>query len=129
MYLSDVGILNSILKINIDDILTDNLSLYKGIIAENYVANQLVSNGFDLYYWKNNNKAEVDFLLYTSDGIIPIEVKAGNNTQAKSLNIYNETYKPKYAIRISTKEFGYNPKTKIKSIPLYAVFLLKKLQD
>ena len=129
LYLSDVGILNSILKINLDDILTDNLSLYKGIIAENYVANQLVSNGFDLYYWKNNNKAEVDFLLYTSDGIIPIEVKAGNNTQAKSLNIYNETYKPKYAIRISTKEFGYNPKTKIKSIPLYAVFLLKKLQD
>ena len=129
LYLSDVGILNSILKINIDDILTDNLSLYKGIIAENYVANQLVSNGFDLYYWKNNNKSEVDFLLYTSDGIIPIEVKAGNNTQAKSLNIYNETYKPKYAIRISTKEFGYNPKTKIKSIPLYAVFLLKKLQD
>lgn len=129
LYLSDVGILNSILKINLDDILTDNLSLYKEIIAENYVANQLVSNGFDLYYWKNNNKAEVDFLLYTSDGIIPIEVKAGNNTQAKSLNIYNETYKPKYAIRISTKEFGYNPKTKIKSIPLYAVFLLKKLQD
>lgn len=129
LYLSDVGILNSILKINLDDILTDNLFLYKGIIAENYVANQLVSNGFDLYYWKNNNKAEVDFLLYTSDGIIPIEVKAGNNTQAKSLNIYNETYKPKYAIRISTKEFGYNPKTKIKSIPLYAVFLLKKLQD
>lgn len=129
LYLSDVGVLNSILKINLDDILTDNLSLYKGIIAENYVANQLVSNGFDLYYWKNNNKAEVDFLLYTSDGIIPVEVKAGNNTQAKSLNIYNETYKPKYAIRISTKEFGYNPKTKIKSIPLYAVFLLKKLQD
>ena len=125
LYLSDVGILNSILKINMDDILTDNISLYKGIIAENYVANQLICNGFDLYYWKNNNKAEIDFLLYTSDGIIPVEVKAGNNTQAKSLNIYNEIYNPKYAIRISTKEFGYNPKTKIKSIPLYAVFLLK----
>ena len=125
LYLSDVGILNSILKINIDDILTDNISLYKGIIAENYVANQLICNGFDLYYWKNNNKAEIDFLLYTSDGIIPVEVKAGNNTQAKSLNIYNEIYNPKYAIRISTKEFGYNPKTKIKSIPLYAVFLIK----
>ena len=125
LYLSDVGILNSILKINIDDILTDNISLYKGIIAENYVANQLICNGFDLYYWKNNNKAEIDFLLYTSDGIIPVEVKAGNNTKAKSLNIYNEIYNTKYAIRISTKEFGYNPKTKIKSIPLYAVFLLK----
>ena len=40
--------------------------------------------------------------------------------------IYNEKYKPKYMIRISTKEFGYNNQTKIKSIPLYATFLLKE---
>ena len=125
LYLSDIGILNSILKISIEDILTDNISLYKGIIAENYVANQLVCNGHDLYYWKNVATSEVDFLLYTKDGIIPIEVKAGNSTQSKSLNIYCDTYKPKYAIRISTKEFGYNPNTKVKSVPLYATFLIK----
>jgi len=124
LYLSDVGILNNILKLNIDDILNDNLSLYKGIIAENYVANQLICNGYDLYYWKNDNTSEVDFLLYTKDGIIPVEVKAGDSTQSKSLNIYSNTYKPKYSIRISTKEFGYNPETKIKSVPLYAVFLI-----
>ena len=125
LYLSDIGILNSILKISIEDILTDNISLYKEIIAENYVANQLVCNGHDLYYWKNEATSEVDFLLYTKDGIIPIEVKAGNSTQSKSLNIYCNTYKPKYAIRISTKEFGYNPNTKVKSVPLYATFLIK----
>ena len=125
LYLSDIGILNSILKISIEDILTDNISLYKEIIAENYVANQLVCNGHDLYYWKNVATSEVDFLLYTKDGIIPIEVKAGNSTQSKSLNIYCDTYKPKYAIRISTKEFGYNPNTKVKSVPLYATFLIK----
>ena len=84
----------------LNDILNDNISLYKGIIAENYVANQLISNGHNLYYWKNNNTAEIDFLLYTQDGIIPIEVKGGNNTQAKSLNIYNNIFKPKYSIRI-----------------------------
>ena len=124
LYLSDVGILNNILKLSITDILEDNISLYKGIIAENYVANQLICNGYDLYYWKNNSTAEVDFLLYTSDGIIPVEVKSGDSTQAKSLNIYNSIYKPKYSIRISTKDFGYNPETKIKSIPLYATFLI-----
>ena len=124
-YLSDVGILNNLLKINMVDILTDNISLYKGIIAENYVANQLKANGFELYYWKNNNEAEVDFLLYTKDGIIPVEVKAGNSSKSKSLNNYIKMFTPKYAIRISTKEFGYNPKTKIKSIPLYATFLIK----
>ena len=125
LYLSDVGILNNILKLNIEDILNDNISLYKGVIAENFVANQLVCNGFDLYYYRSNNTSEVDFLLYTKDGIIPVEVKAGNATQSKSLKLYIEKYKPKYAIRISTKDFGYDSKTNIKSIPLYATFLIK----
>ncbi len=124
LYLSDVGILNNILKLNIEDILSDNISLYKGVIAENFVANQLICNRFDLYYYKNNT-SEVPFLLYTKDGIIPVEVKAGNATQSKSLKLYIEKYKPKYAIRISTKDFGYDPKTNIKSIPLYATFLIK----
>ena len=125
LYLSDVGILNNILKLNIEDILSDNISLYKGVIVENFVANALVCNGFDLYYYRSNNTSKVDFLLYTKDGIIPLEVKAGNATQSKSLKLYIEKYNPKYAIRISTKDFEYDPKTNIKSIPLYATFLIK----
>lgn len=125
LYLSDVGILNNILKLNIEDILSDNISLYKGVIAENFVANQLVCNGFDLYYYRSNNTSKVDFLLYTKNGIIPVEVKTGNATQSKSLKLYIEKFKPKYTIRISTKDFGYDPKTNIKSIPLYATFLIK----
>lgn len=124
-YLSDVGILCTILGLSVRDIVTDNISLYKGIIAENFVANQLLCNGFDLFYWKNTATAEVDFLLYTADGVIPVEVKAGENTQSKSLKVYMEKYNAKYAIRISTKDFGYDPKTKIKSVPLYATFLIK----
>lgn len=125
LYLSDVGILINILKINMIDILNDNVSLYKGIIAENYVANQLISNNMPLYYWKNDKTCELDFLIYNEDGIIPVEVKAGDNTQSKSLNEYNNIYKPKYMIRISAKDFGYNEETKIKSVPLYAVFCIK----
>lgn len=124
-YLSDVGILCTILGLSVRDIVTDNISLYKGIIAENFVANQLLCNDFDLFYWKNTATAEVDFLLYTADGVIPVEVKAGENTQSKSLKVYMEKYNAKYAIRISTKDFGYDPKTKIKSVPLYATFLIK----
>lgn len=124
-YLSDVGILCTILGLSVRDIVTDNISLYKGIIAENFVANQLLCNGFDLFYWKNTATAEVDFLLYTADGVIPVEVKAGENTQSKSLKVYMEKYNAKYAIRISTKDFDYDPKTKIKSVPLYATFLIK----
>ena len=126
LYLSDVGILNNILKITLEDILTDTLSLYKGIIAENYVANQLICLNYDLYYWKNNNQSEIDFLIHNKDGIIPVEVKAGDNTQSKILKLFMEKYDCPYGIRISTKELGFDSKSKIKSIPLYAVFVLKK---
>lgn len=128
VYYSDIGILNNLVNVTIKDILNDELRIYKGIIAENFVANELKSNGIELLYWRGARESEVDFLLSTSeDGVIPIEVKADDNTQSKSLKVYNDLYKPKYMIRLSTKDFGYNPNTKIKSIPIYASYLLREL--
>ena len=128
LYYSDVGIFNRLVNNDIKTILLDEMKIYKGIITENYVANQLKSSGIDLLYWKGSRDSEIDFLISTeNDGIIPIEVKADDNTQSKSLKVYNELYNPKYMIRISTKDFGYNKDSKIKSIPLYATFLIKEL--
>lgn len=123
LYLSDVGLLTSLLEIQYNDILLDNSFLYKGNIAENYVADQLVRNGLSLYYWKSNSDAEIDFILYNEDGLIPIEVKASDNITSKSLNSYMKQYNPKYAILISSKNFGFE--NNIKSVPLYATFLIK----
>jgi len=125
LFLNDIGILNNLLEIKNTDILIDNLSLYKGVITENYVAHELRKNNFSLYYWQSNGTAEVDFLLYTNDGIIPVEVKSSNAVKSKSLSVYMEKFKPKYAIRISTRNFGYDENKKIKSVPLYAVFCIK----
>lgn len=125
LFLNDIGILNNLLDIKYEDILLDNLSLYKGSIVENYVATQLLCNGYSLYYWQSNGKAKIDFLIYTKDGIIPIEVKAGDSIQSKSLNVYRERFNPKYSIRISTRNFGFDENKKMKSIPLYAVFCIK----
>ena len=126
LFLNDIGILNNLLELNTKDIYLDNISLYKGIITENYVATELVNNGFSLYYWQSNGKAEIDFVINNNDGIIPIEVKSSNNTQSKSLNVYIDKFKPKYAIRISTKNFGFDENKKIKSVPIYATFCIKK---
>ena len=123
LYLSDVGILTSLLKINFSDILLDNNFMFKGAIAENYVAQALKSNEVSLYYWRSSNVAEIDFLIYNEDGIIPIEVKASSNIKSKSLGVYIDKYNPKYAIRVSTKNFGFE--NGIKSVPLYAAFLIK----
>ena len=123
LYLSDVGILLNMLQVKFNDIILDNLLQYKGIIAENYVATQLVANNIPLIYWESGNQAEVDFILYNDDGIIPIEVKANDNVGSQSLNVYMKRYQPKYAIRISTKNFGFD--NNIKSIPLYATFCIE----
>ena len=127
VYYSDVGIFNRIVNNDAKSIVLDDMKIYKGIITENYVANQLKANGIDLLYWKGARNSEIDFLLSTDDGVIPIEVKADDNTQSKSLKVYNELYSPKYMIRLSTKDFGYNLDTKIKSVPLYAAFLIREL--
>lgn len=123
LYLSDVGILNSILNINFEDIILDKEFIYKGDIAENYVQQQLNVNFENIYYWKNNNTAEVDFIIQNKDGLIPIEVKAGDTVRSKSLNLYMKQFNPKYGIRICAKNFGFA--NGIKTIPLYATFLIK----
>ena len=123
LYLSDTGILLNMLQVKYNDIILDNLLQYKGIIAENYVATQLVVNSNNLMYWESGNQAEVDFILYNDDGIIPVEVKGDDNVGSKSLGVYMKRYNTKYAIRVSTKNFGFA--NNIKSVPLYAVFLIK----
>lgn len=123
LFLSDIGILTSLLEIKYNEIILNNTFLYKGILAENYVAQEFIQNNISLYYWKSNSDAEVDFIIYNDDGLIPIEVKSSDNTKSKSLKTYMAKYKPKYAIRLSSKNFGYA--NNIKSVPLYAAFLIK----
>ena len=105
------------------DLLFDKNFMYKGVIAENYVANEFIRNNISLYYWDSGNKAEIDFLISSKDGIIPIEVKANDNNQSKSLKLFMEKYKSIYGIRISLKNFGFEKN--IKSVPLYATFCIK----
>ncbi len=123
LYMSDTGILLNMLQIKYNDIILNRLLQYKGIIAENYVATQLVANNITLMYWESGNQAEIDFILYNEEGIIPIEVKADDNTGSQSLKVYMKRYNPPYAIRISTKNFGFA--NNIKSVPLYATFCVK----
>ena len=122
VYLSDIGILRVLSKISINEIMTEKNMLYKGAFIENYIAENLFSKYRELYYWQLGNEYEVDFLINMDGNIIPIEVKASDNTGSKSLNYYMGRYKPVYSIRLSTKNFG--EANGIKSIPLYASFLI-----
>ncbi len=124
LYLSDTGILTELLEIPRNMVLLNSNFQYKGVITENYVANELKAKEISLYYWAKNQVAEIDFLIDTSQGVIPIEVKASENKKSRSLNYFMERNKTKLAYRISANNFGLA--NNIKSIPLYAVFCIEK---
>lgn len=122
VYLSDMGILRVLSKIDKNEILLNKNMIYKGVLAENYVAEILNNKYRELYYWQLGSTYEVDFVIKIDGDIIPIEVKASDNTTSKSLNYYIQRFKPKYSIRISNKNFGFS--NNIKSIPIYAAHLI-----
>ena len=124
IYVSDLGLLCAKKDLTADDILymVEEINDFKGGMAENYVNVQLSINGYRTYYWESERGAEIDFIIQREGQLIPIEVKSADNTRAKSLKLYMDTYKPAYAIKLSAKNFGFEDNKKI--VPLYAAFCI-----
>ncbi len=124
IYVSDLGLLCAKKDLTADDVLyeTPEINDFKGGMAENYVNVQLSINGYRTYYWQSERGAEIDFVIQRDGKLIPIEVKSADNTKAKSLKVYMDTYNPSYAIKLSAKNFGFEDDKKI--VPLYATFCI-----
>lgn len=100
LYLFDVGLLGHMLDMTYADQINQGTS-YKGYIAENFVLTELRTHiGYPLYSWEQA-RAEVEFLHRCADGeVIPVEVKSGKRTKARSLRSYMDRYKPSRAIKL-----------------------------
>ena len=124
LYMSDVGLFVNKAKYPLYqiDLDTQPTMISMGPLTEHYVANELKVNRYELYYWESNGKAELDFIIQKETDIVPIEVKTSTHTKSRSLDLYIKTYNPRYAIRISERNFGFE--NNIKSVPLYAVFCI-----
>jgi len=118
---------NQIAKENKKFKFSDKLfSEYNGAFIENYVAQELMTIGFDeFYYWKSRGQAEVDFIINFDDSIIPIKVKSGTNLKMKSLKSYADKYNPELLIRLSPR--NYIKSDKFINIPLYSLFIIKEI--
>ncbi len=124
IYVSDMGLLLAKKDLVANDILymVEDINDFKGGMTENYVNVQLVINGYSTYYWMSERGAEIDFVIQRGGKLIPIEVKSADNTRAKSLKVYMDTYRPDYAIKLSGKNFGFEDGKK--TVPLYAAFCI-----
>ena len=123
LFLADVGLLSCMVNLR-QDILLDRNELFKefkGALTEQYVLQQLKTvKDLNIYYWTaDRGTAEVDFLIDNGSDVIPVEVKAEVNLQAKSLKVYREKFRPKLSIRASMAD--YKKDDWLLNLPLWAI--------
>ena len=106
LFLFDVGLLNHMLGSSYKEIKQQNYELsvynYRGYVAENFVQQELTAIGVDPSYSWNDARAEIEFILATDEGdIVPVEVKSGKRTRAKSLASYVEKCTPSKTFKLT----------------------------
>ena len=132
LYYNDVGLFTSRLyEYNITPVMHDQRSINLGAVYENAVAQQLAANGFDLYYYDNAKKGEVDFLINSSAllSVLPIEVKSGKDYSVhRSLDrlVENEEYNVREAI-VLDNEREIKTVGKVTYMPVYFVMCVNRM--
>ncbi len=99
---------------------------FKGALTEQYVGQELRLAGFKPSYWSSQTgAAETDFAIQLNEAVIPIEVKADENLQAKSLKVACEKFSLERALRTSLSP--YRDEGRIVNVPLWAISHAEKL--
>lgn len=123
LFVVDVGLLGAMAGLNTRLILEGNRMFeeFKGALTEQYVLQQLATDEEnDIFYWSSDTaKAEIDFLIQNEDRIVPLEVKAEENLQAKSLKSFYNKYHPELSVRTSMSD--YREQEWMVNIPLYQI--------
>lgn len=123
LFLSDVGLMCAMGNVPAQSILGGNVLFcdFKGALTEQYVLQQMMAiEGLSVYYWSaENSRGEIDFLVQHADRIVPIEVKAEENLQAKSLRVFVERNAGLKGMRLSMSP--YREQDWLVNYPLYSV--------
>lgn len=129
LYLLDVGLLCAMANLDAKTILEGNEIFveFKGALTEQFVLNELKTNVTStVFYWSaEKGTAEVDYIIQLNGNNIPIEVKASENLQAKSLKTFIEKYNTKINVRTSLS--NYRKDERLINIPLYLIGNLKNI--
>lgn len=126
MFLSDIGLMGAMSNIPVQSLLNGNMlfSDFKGALTEQFVLQQMQTNqSLSIYYWSaDNSRGEIDFLVQQEEKVIPIEVKAEENLQAKSLRMFVERNPGLKGCRFSMSP--YREQDWLVNYPLYSVLTI-----
>ncbi|NYI50824.1 putative AAA+ superfamily ATPase [Macellibacteroides fermentans] len=129
LFIVDVGLLGAMGDIDVKTLLEGNVIFeeFKGALTEQYVLQQLMmKEDLAIYYWTSGTStAELDFMIQYAGKVVPIEVKAEENLQAKSLKAFYQRYAPDTSIRTSMSDF--RQEEWLVNIPLYAIGTLPEI--
>ncbi len=129
IYYRDTGLLIASLdeESQVDLRQNKNFNTYKGAIYENMVADMLVKQGYELFYYRNEKSTiEMDFFIRDADSLVPVEVKANDSA---TISLKNLIEKEKfsdihYGIKLCANNVGFNGK--FYTFPYFCAFLLKR---
>lgn len=123
LFMLDIGLMCAMSNLPAQALLDGNTLFadYKGALTEQYVLQQLKNiKGLSIYYWSSDNsRGEIDFLLQHEAEIIPVEVKAEENLQSKSLRTFVERNAGLHGTRFSMS--AYRMQDWMTNYPLYAI--------
>lgn len=122
LFLLDCGLLAAMSETPPDVLLVANNGMEesKGAFTENYVMSQLVATrNTSVFYYSNDAKLEIDFLIQHGCVIVPIEAKAEENLRSKSLSTFVASYPDMQGLRFSMSD--YREQDWMKNVPLYSV--------
>lgn len=101
LFLFDVGLLNHMLGVSYKEIKQQGYE-YKGFVAENFVQQEFAAQGLEPTFSWGDARAEIEFVATDGTGrIIPIEVKSGKRTRARSLESYINKCAPHKTIKLT----------------------------
>lgn len=123
IYILDVGLLCAMTQLNPKIILEKEqlFQEFKGALTEQYVCQQLITkNHKQLFYWTaEKGMAELDFLVERGNQIFPLEVKASENLQAKSLKVFAQKHPTLPCLRTSLS--NYREESWMTNVPLFGI--------
>lgn len=130
LFFFDTGLLNHMLGTSYREIKQQGYE-YKGYIAENFVQQEFAACGIEPSFSWGDARAEIEFILSDDMGkIVPVEVKSGKRTKARSLQSYIEKCKPHKTIKLTgTQGSSAIEKTHIVMPLYYAEYVRDKLQE
>lgn len=129
MYYKDTGLLIASLDDEAQEDLraNRNFGTYKGAIYENIVGDMLVKQGYNLYFYKDDKSSvEMDFFVRNAQSLIPVEVKATDNTTPSLNKMTMQGKYPdiKFGIKLCRKNIDCNER--FYTFPYFLTFLLKR---